>query len=152
MCGEKTTSFSIRCGKVGSPPHVRGKARRSMTITLLERITPACAGKRARNDAQRLSNRDHPRMCGEKRSHDSGKPVFEGSPPHVRGKVYLRYGYISRNEDHPRMCGEKPYPRFITGCIFGSPPHVRGKVSISRRGGLTGRITPACAGKSPPAA
>ena len=66
-------------------------------------------------------------MCGEKIRLDSFYRNFQGSPPHVRGKVFgdnliimllritpacagkrlERKGKDHEKEDHPRMCGEK---------------------------------------------
>ena len=74
-----------------------------------------------------MSNRDHPRVCGEKlRIVEVGR-VKEGSPPHVRGKagaagpctggagITPAYAgkrlwetpLLCRNGDHPRVYGEK---------------------------------------------
>ena len=88
-------------------------------------------------------------MCGEKAPKLDKAEVAEGSPPHVRGKVFGRTAKKSKkritpacagkrhicrrtaeqNWDHPRMCGEKLVSRI---------GHI-----------LLPRITPACAGKSP---
>ena len=66
-------------------------------------------------------------MCGEKRQGNMNKEVKVGSPPRMRGKVYLVQLYCgfaritpayagksaSTNadrfsvQDHPRVCGEK---------------------------------------------
>ena len=66
-------------------------------------------------------------MCGEKRFRGAGIQLQQGSPPHVRGKVYgsddaagspgitpACAGKRGNHEqshvgqkDHPRMCGEK---------------------------------------------
>ena len=46
------------------------------------------------------------------------------------------------------MCGEKPTARSTTMSRLGSPPRVRGKGNTVEILDWTGRITPACAGKS----
>ena len=73
----------------GSPPHVRGKASRLEYTTRRCRITPACAGKRGQGIARDLTDRDHPRMCGEKVRGAWLRNWRMGSPPHVRGKAEL---------------------------------------------------------------
>ena len=110
-------------------------------------ITPACAGKRGRKEVAPMSNRDHPRVCGEKRSVKALLSAVMESPPHVRGKaghpvtrrayrgITPAYAGKSRPQkaphtagrDHPRACGEK---RVVAG----------GHVEVYR-------ITPAYAGK-----
>ena len=130
-------------------------------------VSPACAGK---SDCSRTIGRpaeDHPRMCGEKTIHRCVSFRSVGSPPHVRGKGFIKWRWKTSlgitpacagkrllgraacgdAPDHPRMCGEKlpfaaanPRPR-------GSPPHVRGKVFDIFRPEARIGITPACAGK-----
>ena len=46
MCGEKMCTASPHTLRMGSPPHVRGKAKYSKLMLIPHRITPACAGKR----------------------------------------------------------------------------------------------------------
>ena len=48
MCGEKGMQASALQMRMGSPPHVRGKAGTRISPRLRIRITPACAGKRRR--------------------------------------------------------------------------------------------------------
>ena len=45
MCGENNSLTQTTTVSKGSPPHVRGKPRRSGLPFLVFRITPACAGK-----------------------------------------------------------------------------------------------------------
>ena len=66
MCGEKTNMPELKGMSVGSPPHVRGKVACANSILACNRITPACAGKRALIRRSSYFGRDHPRMCGEK--------------------------------------------------------------------------------------
>ena len=46
VCGEKFIHSSLRYGRLGSPPRVRGKDYDSARIRCQLGITPACAGKR----------------------------------------------------------------------------------------------------------
>ena len=66
VCGEKQFKFSTSFTVRGSPPHVRGKVGVVKLLSELPRITPACAGKRAKIKGATESSGDHPRMCGEK--------------------------------------------------------------------------------------
>ena len=66
MCGEKFDVAHTCPLQVGSPPHVRGKAKSLAIKRLGQRITPACAGKRRLTVLDYLPLQDHPRMCGEK--------------------------------------------------------------------------------------
>ena len=45
---------------------MRGKACQLRHVGISHRITPAYAGKRGRKEVAPMSNRDHPRICGEK--------------------------------------------------------------------------------------
>ena len=87
VCGEKPLTAPYRGLAKGSPPRVRGKEISYPSKRGLYGITPACAGKRRYQIRMCLSQRDHPRVCGEKQAHTLlGTPAL-GSPPRVRGKV-----------------------------------------------------------------
>ena len=167
MCGEKNYFLQILCGVSGSPPHVRGKARRKKENPPERGITPACAGKSARARNGCWPCWDHPRMCGEKHIEPSQCCGDMGSPPHVRGKEWpykcgnvgfgitpacagkrLEFRPLLRpHRDHPRMCGEKAAAEKLGVEIYGSPPHVRGKAIAQCLPLVPSGITPACAGK-----
>ena len=168
ICGEKCPHQSFQSMHQGSPPHVRGKGWNVCQVWVSPGITPACAGKSQFVHLFSPPVRDHPRMCGEKKSAQLRKPKHLGSPPHVRGKVPNMGGICvaigitpacagksprrtlcnSASRDHPRMCGEK-LPGFgHDPGDQGSPPHMRGKVPHLLLGAGEMGITPACAGKS----
>ena len=127
---------------------MRGKALHWVLTHLPPGITPACAGKRERQAKIIESNRDHPRVCGEKQKTPPWGVEKGGSPPRVRGKAASDALSARYQQDHPRVCGEKR--RLASSCtgFWGSPPRVRGKVRAGCPAGLPDRITPACAGKS----
>ena len=129
---------------------MRGKAAESSYTTTGCRITTACAGKRDRRSNSNPSNRDHPRMCGEKKSFANSIEMELGSPPHVRGKEKggVKMALISRIT--PACAGKSFLMDYC--CLFplGSPPHVRGKGYANSLNMLSNRITPACAGKRNP--
>ena len=151
-----------------SPPRVRGKVIVRSRNAVQIGITPAYAGKRMLYARAVRRDRDHPRVCGEKRLVKRRARCLGGSPPRMRGKdlcdvicgqqsgitpAYAgkRYPYQYAEYcigDHPRVCGEKVGP---VGCVsgwLGSPPRMRGKVwhGVALADGH--RITPAYAGKS----
>ena len=108
------------------------------------------------------------RLCGEKANYLIKETQKTGSPPPVRGKVFVFFLAISNSRitpacagksqdlqtaecgfwDHPRLCGEKLVIRDMVARSVGSPPPVRGKVILRILSALVLRITPACAGKS----
>ncbi len=127
---------------------MRGKLSLRAVLIVVDRITPADAGKTGR--------------------YTFGMGQSPGSPPRMRGKrVFIRFlsscGRITpadagktsmsdfmhfRTEDHPRGCGENsPLPLKVS-INTGSPPQVRGKLPYPCRSILYAGITPAGAGKT----
>ena len=87
LCGEKLIAISIFLCASGSPPPMRGKDEFDMDEVDDARITPAYAGKRACGGRDEKRRKDHPRLCGEKRSRRVLVDAAEGSPPPMRGKA-----------------------------------------------------------------
>ena len=120
-------------------------------------------------DEGRRQRKDHPRICGEKSLLVCRFALSRGSPPHMRGKVFLRalcedfagitpayagkrfvsLSAPSRCQDHPRICGEKFNDVCSPVAVKGSPPHMRGKGPVVSIILAEHRITPAYAGKRP---
>ena len=168
LCGEKQAFYKSRQWEAGSPPPMRGKAKKPEIASFSPEITPAYAGKSACKTAVQVGSRDHPRLCGEKFFQIKINWVFEGSPPPMRGKANIgddigddfritpAYAGKSRHaaaahvfrEDHPRLCGEKGFGLFPQPLHTGSPPPMRGKVYQLLFPGQVFGITPAYAGKS----
>ena len=71
----------------------------------------------------------------------------DGITPACAGKSALHSFRSRQTWDHPRMCGEKEDALPVLPTDSGSPPHVRGKDCRPQRCRVSGRITPACAGK-----
>ena len=92
MCGEKLGTAGMVRQSGGSPPHVRGKVKKTQKSVQETRITPACAGKSQSDHRHASAEGDHPRMCGEKFTRKSAINCGSGSPPHVRGKAYEKEG------------------------------------------------------------
>ena len=75
---------------------------------------------------------------------------WAGITPACAGKRGISAASICPIWDHPRVCGEKSSALGVSRSGGGSPPRVRGKVCARPFVLLLLRITPACAGKSPP--
>ena len=147
---------------------MRGKVVHVYRLAVLQRITPAHAGKRHFADIPKVSPGDHPRACGEKIEVGFRCDTTVGSPPRMRGKAartssisacvritpaHAGKSKISRSRapgymDHPRACGEKFNPSPRSARALGSPPRMRGKDPRRSKKLMGGGITPAHAGKS----
>ena len=151
----------------GSPPRGQGKVLAAGLHNLIDRITPAWAGKRGPGPVKLGRSRDHPRVGGEKSDPGVVTNSIKGSPPRGRGKA-AAFAFASccfgitpawagkscpewrgmlRSGVHPRTGGEKRERRRIANDALGSPPRGRGKgggcsVVCAQIG-----ITPAQAGK-----
>ena len=133
----------------------------------MARITPAYAGKRQTVISSDVAKRDHPRLCGEKKSEKKSCKGNAGSPPPMRGKVQqfpdrfrflgITPAYAGKRDgldelrvlekDHPRLCGEKSTFTSHILILPGSPPPMRGKAPFRAGWGRRCGITPAYAGK-----
>ena len=87
LCGEKPFHTLEKYVLTGSPPPMRGKENLDSTIFLMNRITPAYAGKSCGTPETAGNQWDHPRLCGEKLTTDKLPRHCRGSPPPMRGKV-----------------------------------------------------------------
>ena len=87
VCGEKMAEGKAEIARTGSPPRVRGKEGLVSGSYMQMGITPACAGKSEAERQSQFNNRDHPRVCGEKRRDRLDYYFPQGSPPRVRGKA-----------------------------------------------------------------
>ena len=151
----------------GSPPRVRGKAKRHARLLLPAGITPAYAGKSTPDRLFLYHLGDHPRVCGEKNGICRAKVPHLGSPPRMRGKASqyatsrpaarITPAYAGKSLwsgsvrvwvwDHPRVCGEKVAVCHDHASGVGSPPRMRGKEEGHPRSQGSQGITPAYAGK-----
>ena len=168
MCGKDYLVLFQRRQQQGSPPHVRERLFNMSMPPFILRITPACAGKTAACLRPQRPDGDHPRMCGKDDDYRVLRQLRQGSPPHVRERLYAGY-YALRDyritpacagktdhgnhgpeqpEDHPRMCGKDTDAKAIDGSGEGSPPHVRERLDLRFWAVVEYGITPACAGKT----
>ena len=87
MRGEDAAYDSKSSSACGSPPHARGRRRRSCRFGNIPWITPACAGKTSGRSTPKSRPRDHPRMRGEDVDVLAVLGTYLGSPPHARGRL-----------------------------------------------------------------
>ena len=110
MRGEKALRAYLRASVAGSPPHARGKGRRTSPPSPRRRITPACAGKRHPHRRNLGLRPDHPRMRGEKCGLTARPYTPRGSPPHARGKASLFLYFFGKIGITPACAGKRLYP------------------------------------------
>ena len=65
VCGKNVNHCYRDSVFSGSPPRVREKQFLYNTLSVKQRITPACAGKTPRHYSAFRPRRDHPRVCGK---------------------------------------------------------------------------------------
>ena len=127
VCGEEQTLLRTAQKSLGSPPRMRGRVIPEDLKNANLGITPAYAGKRGMVRRNSWNSQDHPRVCGEERYRLRRFLRPPGSPPRMRGRVYLRPpfraacritpAYAGKRRinqffnlhqgDHPRVCGEE---------------------------------------------
>ena len=127
-CGENLHTPPHMARESGSPPRMRGKPFADAFCEPIHGITPADAGKTNFDDWRRCITEDHPRGCGENLVTGIANDNADGSPPRMRGKLFMfppcfpnkritpadagKTFYVGQTHwerrDHPRGCGENP--------------------------------------------
>ena len=127
VCGEEHHPTPSSAAPRGSPPRMRGRGFEYVKQYGEAGITPAYAGKRIIICPTSCPVGDHPRVCGEELCHPQRRSPSRGSPPRMRGRVFVfthinvyeritpAYAgkslchdeYSSSGGDHPRVCGEE---------------------------------------------
>ena len=149
MRGEDNVLGVFSRKRLGSPPHARGRQVANRDTGVVERITPACAGKTRRRSTNLRISWDHPRMRGEDCRIE--RPFWGrfGITPACAGKTAVLGHTLLIPRDHPRMRGEDAVLAEERSSYAGSPPHARGRPAAEGKLVDDGRTTPACAGKTP---
>ena len=88
---------------------MRGKAYEVVVATGEGRITPAYAGKRRATPLNRFQQWDHPRLCGEKVIGGVSCVTTWGSPPPMRGKVYVNVNSWGGTGITPAYAGKSKF-------------------------------------------
>ena len=86
---------------------MRGKEVLGLVVGAVLGITPAYAGKRQFCPPAGRADKDHPRVCGEKRENALDARPRRGITPACAGKSAAIPVTRRCGRDHPRMCGEK---------------------------------------------
>ena len=86
---------------------MRGKVIDDYMVTILERITPAYAGKSSPFSFFAHTYWDHPRVCGEKKELFMILRNVKGSPPRMRGKGSPDGPFCSRSGITPAYAGKR---------------------------------------------
>ena len=87
---------------------MRGKGKYKSLGTMGYGITPAYAGKRQTVISSDVAKRDHPRLCGEKKSEKKSCKGNAGSPPPMRGKVQQLHDCTLDVRITPAYAGKSP--------------------------------------------
>ena len=126
-CGENLRSHALRHRRTGSPPQVRGNGSTRDVPEIGEGSPPQVRGK--------------PKPPTEKLTECWITPAGAGK---TGTRCYCSPGF----GDHPRRCGENCAVNMYSLSALGSPPQVRGKPEDGCAALVSGRITPAGAGKT----
>ena len=146
--GKKHHAGILETAGMGSPPRRRGKVFLTDLVRVVVRITPAQAGKSRRCCLPGSPRMDHPRVGGEKSRAPGRSRCGAGSPPHGRGKVYLRYSPATGSGITPAWAGKRSYGCGTEQCGRDHPRTGGEKRCLPAAGKAALWITPAWAGKS----
>ena len=89
LCGEYVSGRNFPLLRLGSPPPMRGILRGDSRGGATDRITPAYAGNTISPKAFFTCWEDHPRLCGEYFNQFIAHVLISGSPPPMRGILYI---------------------------------------------------------------
>ena len=106
---------------------MQGKELIPVKNSVFSRITPAYAGKSIERRIISKQTKDHPRLCGEKAAGHRTRQGNLGSPPPMRGKVFMRVIDSDGEGITPAYAGKSYKYIKVTILMAGSPPPMRGK-------------------------
>ena len=131
----------------GITPAYAGKIGMAMLAEYAQGDHPRIRGENARLPPYKRRKPDHPRIRGENSEQTGQHWVFEGSPPHTRGKFALHKQGIFYRRITPAYAG-KMNRVFWKENDHRDHPRIRGENYLLKlRKARAGRITPAYAGK-----
>ena len=130
--GEKIISLFYLPRQGGSPPHTRGKVESTLAQYRKLGITPAYAGKSYLAFRTAYTNKDHPRIRGEKSGDMPMRSRTSGSPPHTRGKAASPTGYQRYLRITPAYAGKSKLEGRLVASL-GDHPRIRGEKADGRR-------------------
>ena len=132
----------------GSSPLTRGKPAGTASITRMEGLIPAHAGKTSAGGRNFYQHEAHPRSRGENTRRPAFRSPAKGSSPLTRGKLPVDSRLDSVERLIPAHAG-KTIPLVYTVLMMkGSSPLTRGKRQADRVRSHSGGLIPAHAGKT----
>ena len=147
-CGKYGSFLSGYAAVLGSPPLVRGVLLSCFPPFFRSGITPARAGSTEQHSEKTLTDKDHPRSCGEYSSSFNSVTSRWRITPARAGSTHRILRRAEMLQDHPRSCGEYLTNSSLSLVNSGSPPLVRGVPSNRALPLESHRITPARAGST----
>ncbi len=90
VCGEENPIALVIGAITEIPPRVRGRVVKIGKAQGLKGNTPACAGKRTKNQKRRITSWKYPRVCGEELAMNAFCVLLMEIPPRVRGRASPR--------------------------------------------------------------
>ena len=168
VCGEDFRSSILSRGTWETPPRMRGRLRYKQLTGILDRNTPAYAGKTPAFVLPTVIVVKHPRVCGEDLPTEDGSNKKAETPPRMRGRRYYAnkigrpFGntpaYAGKTSTarlsgscarkHPRVCGEDSTESSGKAGFRETPPRMRGRQYHTVSSGRKSGNTPAYAGKT----
>ena len=148
VCGERQCAPRVEPLTRGSSPRVRGTLDRSHGGVVELRFIPACAGNAEWVAAVQLTDRVHPRVCGERSPACPRGACVAGSSPRVRGTRFRRLSPTPRKRFIPACAGNAPQHFRKRPAVGGSSPRVRGTPQRAPSEPTPRRFIPACAGNA----
>ena len=109
---------------------MRGKVCNESAPLVVDRITPAYAGKSTVEHQNGLHSQDHPRVCGEKLAFPAFLAREMGSPPRMRGKDMDTLQTVHDSRITPAYAGKSVCPVLLVG-VVGDHPRVCGEKKIN---------------------
>ena len=148
VCGENAARSAAMPMRSGSSPRVRGKPGDRGHEGHEGGLIPACAGKTPPPRRSAAAWTAHPRVCGENRGRGRRVVWTRWLIPACAGKTHRLVTGAPRARAHPRVCGENFLSWAPRTALMGSSPRVRGKHANRQCCAHSGRLIPACAGKT----
>ena len=168
--GEHHDVSNLSASYSGSAPRARGTPRQVRDLDGDGRISPACAGNTRRTCGPWHRPPDQPRVRGEHLVAVTQDAIPFGSAPRARGtrsreRYHARFirispacagntpksgAYARSPTDQPRVRGEHSPTPPTNRAPNGSAPRARGTLDLGKRIPPDFRISPACAGNTPP--
>ena len=111
--GEYERALQCQISRGGSPPLARGVPLHTYHYSLVQRITPACAGSTYSQSLHPEYPEDHPRLRGEYIHVQAFMPDEIGSPPLARGVPSEVLSTLLHGRITPACAGSTPVQKSL---------------------------------------